>query len=122
MSDITVMQISSKRKKHEYYSTLRTDNKVDKNLREICNGAFEGYAKLAHVEFEDGIEVIGNNCFESCRSFSELILPDTIKEIRRYAFWANLKDRGTHLKVSGINAQEYLPTLKNVTVKSGSID
>lgn len=95
--------------------------KISKNVRKIDHGAFELCAKLAHVEFEDGIEVIGDNSFESCCSFSELILPDTIKEIRSYAFWANLKGLDTYLKASGINAQEYLPTLKNVTVKSGSI-
>lgn len=101
-----------------------TSLKISKNVRKICRGAFEACIKLAHVEFEDGIEVIDENGFASCCSFSELILPDTIKEIRRYAFCANFDHdyaMRDFLRISGINIEEYLPTLKNVTVKSGSI-
>ncbi len=98
--------------------------KISKNVRKIGNGAFEGCVKLAHVEFEDGIEVIDTNSFATSCSFSELILPDTIKEIGRYAFCAKfIPDHAldSFLEISGINIKEYLPTLKNVTVKSGSI-
>lgn len=54
-------------------------------LREISSGAFEQCASLETVEFNEGLQVLGPNCF-SCTGLLAVAIPRSVVRIEGGAF------------------------------------
>lgn len=67
----------------------------------IGDDAFAGWDRLENVKIDSGIDFIGYAAFEECINLKSVFIPDTIIEIKSYAFSAN-------------------PSLKEVTIEENS--
>ena len=56
------------------------------SVASIAYGAFADNLILRKVEIEEGIRTIGSNAFRRCENLEEIILSDSVTEIRNYAF------------------------------------
>ena len=52
----------------------------------IPENAFYGAYKLSSVTFPEGVEVIGERAFANCTDIETIVIPNTVKEIKAYAF------------------------------------
>jgi hypothetical protein len=59
--------------------------KLPKSIKSIASNAFENCTNLNNVEFQPGLETIGNYAFKSC-GISDIICPKSLRSIGQYAF------------------------------------
>ncbi len=59
---------------------------IEANLTELTAYAFQKFWNLRRVKLPDGLEVINEGAFGSCRLLSEINIPDTVKTIETHAF------------------------------------
>ncbi len=81
-----------------------------KNVQEICEyGVFEGSYFLKTVEFSKTLKVIGFNAFGNCIKLPEINLPNSLEEIRDFAFYDcdSLKNVEIPAKVSFIGCAAF---------------
>ena len=55
--------------------------RIDKSVRKIPANAFRDQYDLTNVEYEEGLEVIGERAFSDCISLREQHFPSTLVEI-----------------------------------------
>ena len=69
---------------YPYIQTVFIGNKV----KEIASGAFEGFANLTKIIFEDNSQcaLVGGSAFRNCISLTKVELPDSVTSIESYAF------------------------------------
>lgn len=63
---------------------------VEYTVIEIGKSAFEGNASLTTLTLPAKLETIGESAFKKCNSLCELVLPDSLKEIKKSAFERNV--------------------------------
>jgi hypothetical protein len=63
-----------------------THVRVTNSVVEIPAQTFLNRRNLETVELTHGLQIIGRDCFEGCRSLKNIIIPPTVTEIRRFAF------------------------------------
>lgn len=78
------------------HSNLRNDRLCIK-ARTIDIGAFAG-SNVTAVEFEDGVESIGNSAFLNCRELTEITISGTVNEICNGAFSLCTQLRSINIK------------------------
>lgn len=66
--------------------TKATSVKFSSGIKEIGDGAFDGYAALTSVQFPDTLKSIGSNAFFGCTSLKGITLPSTVTSIGTSAF------------------------------------
>ena len=59
--------------------------RIDKSVKIIPRNAFNGRVRLVHVDFHDGIEIIGGRAFSNCPLLSSIKLLG-VKVIEVWAF------------------------------------
>lgn len=71
----------------EKYVTSKTDSNLTK-VSQIADGAFRYCGKIAGIDFGDcdQLKVIPAYCFDNCTSLRSANLPQTLGEIKEYAF------------------------------------
>lgn len=63
-----------------------THIRIPDNMTEIPAELFKGCTKLNTVDFNK-TEIIGEQAFRDCISFTDIVIPETVREIRRGAFY-----------------------------------
>ncbi len=62
--------------------------KISGNVKKIPSLAFKACEKISALEIGEGVEEICEQAFHSCVSLKgDLIIPDTVQKIEKYAFW-----------------------------------
>lgn len=69
------------------YSNGRGVIKFDKNISNVCNGAFRDCREITSVIIPEGVTTIGSNAFNQCNKLESVKLPKTLKNIEYYAFF-----------------------------------
>ena len=59
---------------------------MPKSLREIGKQAFSSCWGLKQIALNEGLEVIGTECFQYS-GIEELVIPSSVRRIGRYAFY-----------------------------------
>lgn len=59
---------------------------IQKNIKEIANGAFVNGLKIKEIELNRGITRIGNNAFGGCKNLEKINIPSGVEEIGGWAF------------------------------------
>jgi hypothetical protein len=72
----------------EAFSYLNVENiSFPALLKKISEFAFFTCSNLKFISFSEGLEEIGESAFEECYSITQpLIIPESVKSIKRYAF------------------------------------
>lgn len=116
--DVTIDVQSSLSKINEsLFSFTKISNFViPMNIESIEDFAFSDCANLASVSFENcaKLTVLGASCFDSCIGLKSIVLPDTLKEIRKYA----LKDC---TKVQLLKIPKSINKIENLAFESAKI-
>ena len=68
-----------------FYST-RLENVTIPKVKTIGSEAFKYCTEVDSVKIFAGLEIIGEHAFERCTSLKLLVLPETLKEVKEYAF------------------------------------
>lgn len=88
-------------------------------LKEISAEAFKN-CKMTSITIPEGVEVIGNNAFDSCESLTSIAIPQSVKKIGDSAFKSCYKlknmDIPVGIEVIGDYAFEYCRSLTSVLV------
>ena len=89
---------------------------------EFGSNAFEE-SKVKKVIFEEGAKTIFNSMFASCYQLKEVILPDSITEIRSYAFYESSLEKiniGNNIEYVGEEVFHRTPYLDSIRRESGN--
>lgn len=72
-----------------YYPPARQDTSytVPDYVKTIAEKAFYGHKWLAEIDFQEGIETIGENAFAECTTLEKAELPQSLKKIGASAFY-----------------------------------
>lgn len=62
---------------------------VPSSIKEIAKAAFKGCSSLTTINLLEGLETIGVSAFEGCKNISNFKLPNTLKKISASAFREN---------------------------------
>jgi hypothetical protein len=94
---------------------------IDRSVKIIPRGAFNGRTKLVSVEFHDGVEKVEQHAFFSCTSLRRLKMPGVIV-IENCAFFCcgALTDVefGDKLETIGVHAFSFCTLLQNIKMSS----
>lgn len=105
----------------ELKNTL-THVRISPKVREIPNHAFRCCDKLVGVQFNDGLQVIGEHAFQDCTSLRSVTLPSTVTKLEWQAFTDcnNLIDVELNegLNSIGVNVFRDCKSLRIVTLPS----
>ena len=102
-----------------------TDVKMGNNVKQIGDLAFFQCRKLANINFSEKLEKISDNAFSYC-GLSEIVLPNSLKTIGKYAF-----DHCTDftelvipesVETVATCAFEYCEGLQTLTVNGGALE
>ena len=66
-------------------------NKVDVDVTEIVNQAFQGQTAIKGVTIQEGLQTIGQDAFDGCTNLPYLVLPSTITTVGSNAFGRDMR-------------------------------
>lgn len=88
------------------YSNTLQKVVIEDGITAICDNGFSGLTKVTSVELGNTVTVIGGKAFDGCIEITKINLPDSLREIKDYAFGAY-----GGVKITSLKLNEGLETL-----------